>query len=111
MISSDKIPINVQLPSFGLPCHDHLTLAPPPFCTDGVVLTLRSDIPGVTESLLAERLGLLMNNCLAASMLCGDQTVRPVPGGPISLRKHSLRSFLPTTVWYWGKEIFRDKQY
>jgi hypothetical protein len=46
-----------------------------------ILPTLRSDIPRATEHLLAERLGLLTNDCLTASMFCGDRTVRTLPGG------------------------------
>jgi hypothetical protein len=46
-----------------------------------ILLTLLSDVPRATECLLAERLGLRMNDCLTASIFSGDRTVRTLPGG------------------------------
>jgi hypothetical protein len=46
-----------------------------------ILPTLLSDIPKAREYLLAERLGLLMNDCLTASMFCGDRTLSTLAGG------------------------------
>jgi hypothetical protein len=45
-----------------------------------ILLTLRSDIPRATEYLLAQRLGLLMNYCIRASVFCGNRIVRTSTG-------------------------------
>jgi hypothetical protein len=49
------------------------------FCK--ILCTLWLDIPRAKECPLAERPKLLMNNCLIASMFCGDRTVCTQPGG------------------------------
>jgi hypothetical protein len=46
-----------------------------------ILLTLRSDIPRATEYLLAERLELLTDDCLKASMFSGDRTARTLSVG------------------------------
>jgi hypothetical protein len=46
-----------------------------------ILLTLRLDIPRATEYLLAQQLGLLMNDCLRALVFCGDRTARTLTGG------------------------------
>jgi hypothetical protein len=42
---------------------------------------LRSDIPRAKESLLAECLGVLMNDCLTGSVSCVNRTVHTLYGG------------------------------
>jgi hypothetical protein len=94
-----KIRSNAQLPCYGLPCHDRLSLAPPRFCTHG------SLDPCVKFSPRCDRIFLEQQNAwdsswmiVSAPMFCGDRTVRILP----SERKHSVWSFLPITVWYCG---------
>jgi hypothetical protein len=46
-----------------------------------IFLALQSDVPRATDYLVAERLGLLMNDCLTTSMFYGSHTVHTLPGG------------------------------
>jgi hypothetical protein len=46
-----------------------------------ILLMLRLDVHRAAEYLLAERVGLLMNDCLTASVFCGDCVVHALPAG------------------------------
>jgi hypothetical protein len=71
-----------------------------------ILLTLRSDIPRATEYLVDERLGLLMNDCLTASMFCGDSTVRTQPAGFFFTAEALVLMFRAHNLTVRGKVLF-----
>jgi hypothetical protein len=75
-----------------------------------ILLTPRQDVPKATKCLLPLRLEIIMT-VSEPQVLWWLHCTSAASWLLFLMRKHSSWSFRPTTVWYCGKELFRDEQY